>query len=177
LVLQTATSLMTTKKAGAPTKHKLEYNEQAYKLCLLGATDKALADFFDTSEQTINAWKKNAPQFLESLKAGKALANANVAKSLYQNAIGYTCKETKVLANPKDPKDPVLIEIDKHYPPNSTSAIFFLKNRERELWKDVHKVEHSGEIGITFDLNYGLIEDAKEIVKDTANVIEGELDE
>jgi hypothetical protein len=31
---------------GRPTKYKEEYNEQAYKLCLLGATDKELADFF-----------------------------------------------------------------------------------------------------------------------------------
>jgi DNA-binding XRE family transcriptional regulator len=31
-----------------------EYDEQARKLCLLGATDAELADFFGVSEQTLN---------------------------------------------------------------------------------------------------------------------------
>jgi hypothetical protein len=31
--------------AGRPTKYRVDYNEQGYKLCLLGATDNDLADF------------------------------------------------------------------------------------------------------------------------------------
>ena len=34
-------------KLGAPTLYKQEYDKQAYKLCLLGATDKDLGDFFE----------------------------------------------------------------------------------------------------------------------------------
>lgn len=48
-----------------------EYANQALKLCLLGATDKELADFFSVSEQTLNKWKKDYPEFLESLKREK----------------------------------------------------------------------------------------------------------
>ena len=57
--------------AGRPTNYKKEYDEQAYKLCLLGATDKEMADFFNVKEQTINNWKKNHPSFFESIKRGK----------------------------------------------------------------------------------------------------------
>lgn len=39
-------------KGGRPTRYKAEYAQQAYKLCLLGATDKELADFFHVSGQT-----------------------------------------------------------------------------------------------------------------------------
>ncbi len=38
------------------SKYQEDYAEQAYKLCLLGATDNTLADFFEVSEQTINNW-------------------------------------------------------------------------------------------------------------------------
>ena len=33
-------------KGGLPSAHREEYIEQAYELCLLGATDKELAFFF-----------------------------------------------------------------------------------------------------------------------------------
>ena len=46
-------------KQGRPTKYEEEYNEQAYKLCLLGATDKEIGDFFNVDERTINNWNRD----------------------------------------------------------------------------------------------------------------------
>ena len=51
---------------GRPSKYKSEYAEQARKLCLLGATDTDMADFFDVDEATINRWKLDFPEFCES---------------------------------------------------------------------------------------------------------------
>lgn len=51
-----------------PTKYQEAYAEQARKLCLLGCTDAELADFFEVSEATINNWKLEYPEFLESIK-------------------------------------------------------------------------------------------------------------
>lgn len=51
-----------------PTKYQEAYAEQARKLCLLGYTDAELADFFEVSEATINNWKLEYPEFLESIK-------------------------------------------------------------------------------------------------------------
>ena len=70
---------------GRPKSYRDEYGEQVFKLCLLGATDKELADFFDVCEKTINGWKKDYPEFLQSLKRGKLLADANVTRSLSEN--------------------------------------------------------------------------------------------
>lgn len=56
---------------GRKSSYKEEYANQALKLCLLGAIDKELAEFFGVSEQTLNKWKKDFPEFLESLKKGK----------------------------------------------------------------------------------------------------------
>ena len=62
--------------AGRPTKYKEEYNVQAYKLTLLGATDKELADFFEVSYDTIQEWKRIHEAFSYSLKEGKQIADA-----------------------------------------------------------------------------------------------------
>ena len=136
--------------AGRPTTYRAEYAEQAYKYCLLGATDAQLSDFFGVSEQTINLWKKRHSKFFESIKAGKAVADAEVADKLYQRAKGYSHPEEKVFNNQGEV---VRAETVKHYPPDPTAAIFWLKNRQKKNWRDKHDLEHTGEnggpIGIT----------------------------
>lgn len=127
--------------AGRPTSYKKEYDEQAYKLCLLGATDKEMADFFGVSEVTFNAWKKNHPEFLKSLKAGKESADANVAKSLYHRALGYSHPEDKIF---NDNGEPLIIPTIKYYPPDTTAAIFWLKNRKPQEWRDKRELELDG---------------------------------
>ena len=116
------------------SKYKPEYDEQAYKLCLLGAIDEQLADFFGVTETTINNWKIGHPSFLESLKRGKMLADADIAHSLYQRAKGYSCIETKIATHEGRITDKV--NVVKNYPPDATSAIFFLKNRQPKMWRD-----------------------------------------
>ena len=125
------------------TKYDENYNEQAYKLCLLGATDKDLADFFNVCEATINNWKLEHPTFLESLKMGKQTADANVAMSLYKRATGYDAPDVdiKVIEN-QIVKTPLI----KHYPPDPTSMIFWLKNRRSKDWKDKQEIEQTHHI-------------------------------
>lgn len=131
----------TSKGRGRPTKYKSEYAAQAEKLCLLGATDKDIADFFEVSESTLNNWKDEYPEFLESIKKGKMLADANVAERLYKRALGYEAPDVdiRVIEN-KIVETPLI----KHYPPDPTSAIFWLKNRQPEKWRDKQVQEISG---------------------------------
>ena len=121
-------------KGGRPTDYRAEYEEQAFKLCLLGATDAEMADFFDVSEQTINAWKKAQPKFLESLKRGKSHADTEVANSLYHRALGYAHEAVKIFCD----KDGNITEAPylERYPPETTAAIFWLKNRQSANWRD-----------------------------------------
>lgn len=122
------------KKTGRPTQYKEEYNEQARKLCLMGATDKDLADFFDIAESTLNLWKTKHERFVESIKEGKRLADATVAEKLYHRAIGYQHEETKIVSYEGQVTDQV--NVIKHYAPDPTAAIFWLKNRQPEKWRD-----------------------------------------
>ena len=133
------------KKRGRKSEYRIEYADQALKLCLLGATDKELSEFFSVSEQTLNKWKKDYPEFLESLKKGKNIADANVASRLYNRAIGYNCKATKfATSNGKITDSKEFIE---HYPPDTTAAIFWLKNRQLEKWRDKKEVDANVNLG------------------------------
>lgn len=119
--------------AGRPTDYRTEYNDQAEKLCKLGATDKELADFFEVQEQTINNWKIAHPEFFESIKRGKQLADANVAEKLYQRAMGYSHPDVDLRVIDGEV---VQTELTKHYPPDTAAAIFWLKNRQKKKWRD-----------------------------------------
>lgn len=125
---------------GRKSSFKQEYIQLAENYALLGATDAEMADFFGVSEQTLNTWKKKYPEFLESLKKGKAVADANVASRLYSRAIGYDAKATKFATNEGKITDKV--EYIEHYPPDTTAAIFWLKNRQPDKWRDKKEVEN-----------------------------------
>lgn len=134
--------------AGRPTDYKEEYNLQAEKLCKLGATDKELADFFEVTEQTINNWKNDHEGFFESLKKGKHLADAEVAERLYQRAMGYEhdSEEIKVVSVGQGEGSEIeRVPVRKVYPPDTTAAIFWLKNRQPAKWRDKQTIENLNE--------------------------------
>lgn len=125
-------------KSGRPTRYNKKYASEAYKLCQLGAIDTDLADFFNVTVKTIDNWKKAHPEFLRALKTSKASKDESVVKSLLERANGYSHKESKFMV-----VDGAIEEVEtiKHYPPDTTSMIFWLKNRQPELWRDTQSIE------------------------------------
>ena len=121
-----------------PTRYKAEYAEQAGKLSKLGLTDVEMADVFGVTEKTLNNWKKAHPEFLLSIKSGKALADANVVESLYRRACGYSHEEddirTVTLGNGGG-SEIVITPTVKHYPPDTTACLAWLHNRQRDKWQ------------------------------------------
>src|ERR1041384_7074197 len=63
-----------------------EHVRRVFELALLGLTDDELAEALGISERTLENWKLRHPEFLEALKRGKSLADAEVAHSLYRRA-------------------------------------------------------------------------------------------
>lgn len=137
---------MATRKPGRPSKYKDEFPEQARKLCLLGATDKELASFFEVAVSTISEWKLTYPEFSEALKAGKELADATIADSLYQRAKGYSHPAVKIMVVGGVVEK---VAYTEHYPPDATSMIYWLKNRRPDLWRDKREDEAGGEDAAT----------------------------
>lgn len=122
-------------------KYKPEYDTQAHKLCLVGFTDEQLADFFEVTKKTIYRWKSKYPSFKEAIDSGKHVADAEVAAALYHRAKGYTHKEEKLVGSE-------IVEVEKHYPPDTAACFIWLKNRQKDKWRDKQEIENSGNLTI-----------------------------
>jgi hypothetical protein len=123
-----------TSKGGRPTLYQERYAEEGRKLCELGATDAQMADFWGVHENTINNWKRAHPEFAQEIRLGKMCADALVAEAAYSRAIGYSHPAVKILLHQGKP---VVVDYTKYYPPDTRACIFWLTNRQPELWKDV----------------------------------------
>lgn len=131
-------------KPGRPTDYKPEHAKQARKLCELGATDVELADFFEVHVSTIYRWQAKHEKFCEALKAGKDAADERVERSLYHKAVGYSFDAVKIFNASGTPLE---VPYREHIPPDTTAAIFWLKNRRRDEWRDKQDHEHTGKDG------------------------------
>jgi hypothetical protein len=118
---------------GRPTDYREEFVDEAYKQCLLGATDEELAAYFGCAVSTVYVWKNEYPEFSEAIRRGKSRADADVAHAVYQRAIGYSHPEVKHLVVDKAIEE---VHTIKHYPPDATTGMFWLKNRQPKLWKE-----------------------------------------
>lgn len=136
------------KPVGRPTLYRDFYPEQARKLCLLGATDVELAGFFDVDEATVHRWKLEYPQFCESIKEGKEIADATVASKLYHRATGYSHTSVKIFANPNTGVEQI-VPYEEHYPPETTACIFWLKNRQKEKWRDKQEIDQTVDMRVS----------------------------
>lgn len=132
------------KRVGRPSRYRAEYAEQARKLCLLGATDKELADFFGVNEATINRWKHDHTEFCESITRGKTLADAEVADRLYQRALGYSHPAVKIMQHEGVE---LVVPYTEHYPPDTPAASLWLRNRQPAKWRDRTQHEITGKDG------------------------------
>ena len=129
---------------GRPSKYQPEFADQARKLCLLGATDGEMADFFEVCEATINNWKSDHPEFLESIRAGKVKADAEVADSLYRRATGEHVQVEKLVK--KDDGSFEAMRIKQYIPGDPNAAFRWLQNRRMQNWTDKQLVQHSGTV-------------------------------
>ncbi len=154
MVSETITKTLTKdgdgNKVGRPTKYRDEYAEQAYKLCLMGYTDKKLADFFDVAESTINEWKLDHHEFSESLSRGKDIADAEVAFKFYRRACGYRyteTKTTKVICENGQELIAEIIEHKKEIPADVGAGKVWLSNRQPKYWRD----SNNSKVKVQFD--------------------------
>ncbi len=118
---------------GRPTLYDPKMDEQAYKLCLLGATLPEIAEFFGVAESTISLWMTKHEGFSEAIARGRMAADANVAGRLYERAMGYTHPEVHISTYEGEV---IQTPITKHYPPDTQAASLWLRNRQPKKWRD-----------------------------------------
>lgn len=137
---------------GRPTLYDPAYTRAVQFMCRAGATDVDLADFFDVTVRTINRWKVTHPEFAAAMKRGKEAADDRVEDSLYHRAMGTEYEEAHPIklkeveySDGKRVKETERVEVvmvKKVIPADTTAAIFWLKNRRKSDWRDVHQHEH-----------------------------------
>ncbi len=126
------------KKAGRkPTYDAKRHPSVAKEMTLLGATDVQIAKAFRLSITGLMLWKDQYPALLAAIKEGKKESDERVVESLYKRATGYSHPDTHISVS-----EGVVTKtaITKHYPPDATSMIFWLKNRRPAEWRE--KAEH-----------------------------------
>lgn len=128
---------------GRPTDYKPAYAKQAAKLCALGATDDEMADFFGIHRSTIYRWKLDYPEFCDAIKSAKEIADERVERSLYQKATGYDFTEEQAIKIKLEQhrEEVEVVEVRKHSPADTTAAIFWLKNRRKDDWRDKQEID------------------------------------
>lgn len=130
---------------GRPSTYDPKYARIAQQLCSHGATDVDLADAFLVTVTTIKNWMAHFPEFRDAVRYGKAeVFDPQVERALAQRALGYSV-DTEEIKVTKD-GDVLRIPVRKHYPPDTTACIFWLKNRNPAQWRDVHEHKHEGTV-------------------------------
>jgi transcriptional regulator with XRE-family HTH domain len=110
-----------------------------------GLTQEQIAHDLGITGRTFSTWKKQYAAVDLALKEGKQIADGQVEKALYRRACGYSYMEKKRV---KLPDGTIRIETTKkEVAPDVTAQIFWLKNRNREAWRDVQGREITGKDG------------------------------
>ena len=120
-----------------------------------GLTDEQIAHNIGITTTTLYDWKKKYPQFAEAIKRGKEVVDIVVENALLKSAMGYKFDEVvkERIYNPETGESEI-VEVKrttKDVAPNSTSLIFWLKNRKPEAWRDTKNIDAAVEVKNPFE--------------------------
>jgi len=118
--------------SGRPTSYDKKYVNIAQKMCELGATDADIIEALGVARSTFYKWRNEHPEFSDALKVGKAPADERVEMSLYKKAVGYTQENVKIF---QFQGQEVVVPFTEIVAPDTTAAIFWLKNRRPDQWR------------------------------------------
>jgi hypothetical protein len=160
--------LVKAKKRGAPCGNKRSLGNRgggrktvysprmavvARKCCEHGLTDIEIADVLNVSPATLYRWKVQHPNFARVFKLGRKMADDRVERSLYLRAVGYSYLAEKPVMTRHGQKT---MRYRAHIPPDTVAAVWYLKNRRPDRWRDSFRHEHTAS-------PYDGIEDAAEL--------------
>jgi hypothetical protein len=103
-------------------------------------TDFEVADILGIGLATLYRWKLDHPAFARVFELGKAAADDRVERSLYSRAIGYDYIAEKATMTRHGQKT---MRYRQHIPPDTAAAVWYLKNRRPDRWRDSFRHEHT----------------------------------
>jgi hypothetical protein len=125
------------------------YIEIVKELANEGYIESEIQRLIHISVATFNKWKKDHPEFLKALKAGKENPDKQVVKALFENALGgeYVTKKPIVVSDGSQVGSHIeMVEVKERIPANVTAQIYWTKNRLPKEWRDKVDLEHTGKM-------------------------------
>jgi len=114
--------------------------------------NKEIARSLGISRAVFYEYQKKYPDFLDSIKRGKAPIDFEVENALLKRAMGYEYEEVMVKYKPgkgdkgEEKAMPTVIrKTKKQVIPDVTAQIIWLKNRRPTLWRDKHDLNLTGQ--------------------------------
>lgn len=115
-----------------------------------GSTDEEVSQKLNISKTTLYKYVEDHSELSELRKKSKEIIDSEVEEALLKKSLGYeyteTTREERWNNDTKKYEMAITKEVTKQVAPDTTAMIFWLKNRQPELWKDKHEVKHSGAI-------------------------------
>lgn len=141
-----------------------------------GLNDEQIAHNMGIATGTLYEYKKNYPEIAEALKRGKQVVDIEVENALLKRALGYKVEETKTIVEDGAGQKRKVERTVKEVAPDTTAAIFWLKNRKPDQWRDRYNQEHSGQVDLDVTHQYEEMseEELKELAKKYGDIIEEE---
>lgn len=119
-----------------------------------GLTDEQISHNIGISVSTLNNWKNNHVEILESLKKGKEVVDRQVENALLKRALGYEYEEVKEKFEGGVMTERIVTK--KEVVADTTAQIFWLKNRKPEKWRDKPEYEDHSAIDKLDEIIKGL---------------------
>ena len=104
------------------------YAARVRDLSMAGLKDAEIARLLGYSVQTLHAWEEKYPEFASAWRDGRLQADAMVVGALFKKACGYKVNRLK------ETKDGIFRE-EVVFAPDTAACVFWLTNRQAELWK------------------------------------------
>ena len=125
-----------------------------------GLTDEQVAHNMGITSVSLYAWRRKFPELAEACRKGKEVVDIEVENSLLKRCHGFVSEETTY------ENGVVTKRIERQVPPDTTALIFWLKNRKPKEYRDVNRLEVSGDLNIADALKEARERAAKRNIED-----------
>src|SRR5258708_4026846 len=131
----TRTTLRKSLNISIPPSQEVWTPPSSYRPKILSACAQLLparlGEFFGVTSRTVDNWIATIPEFKDEVQRARSLADAQVAESLYQRAVGYSHMVQRVVGRPGEEQ---VVEYRKSYPPETEACKHWLRNRRPQNW-------------------------------------------
>jgi len=138
------------RKQGARDGFHPQMVSEIAELSAAGWTDREIAAEMGVSVATLYRWKGLHDDFRAALEANSKAGVERVAGTLFNLANGYSYIEQEAIKvkTGEHTEEVQVVDVVKHQPANPSSAIFYLKNRDRQNWREQTEIGVQGSIDV-----------------------------